>query len=81
LRSDYRDLAHDYDRVNRLRSDIARDQWRLNEALRCGRNWQAAQIARDIDRDRRVLEYQRRDIRRDEHDVYRDRRDLHHDYH
>jgi hypothetical protein len=75
LRGDYRDLAHDYDHANRLRADIARDQWRLNEALRCGRNGQAAQIARDINRDRRALDWQRRDIRRDQYDVYRDRRD------
>ena len=79
LRGDYRDLAHDYDRVNRLRADIARDQSRLNEALRCGRNWEAQRIARDIDRDRRTLEWQRRDIRRDQYDVYRDR-DLRRDY-
>ncbi|HEV3198860.1 MAG TPA: hypothetical protein VGZ73_13170 [Bryobacteraceae bacterium] len=80
LRSDYRDLAHDYSRANRLRADIARDQWRLNEALRCGRNWEAQRIARDIDRDRRALGWQRRDIRRDQYDVYRDRRDLRRDY-
>ncbi|MBZ5618569.1 MAG: hypothetical protein LAQ69_07585 [Acidobacteriia bacterium] len=80
LRGDYRDLAHDYGNVNRLRADIARDQWRLNEALRCGRNREAAQIARDIDRDRSRLGSQWRDIRRDQHDTYRDRRDLGRDY-
>lgn len=61
LRSDYRD-------VNRLRADIERDQWRLNEALRCGRRGEAARIARDLDRDRARLRAQYRDI-------YRDRRD------
>lgn len=80
LRGDYRGLAHDYDHANRLRADIARDQWRLNEALRYGRNWEAQRIVRDIDRDRRVLGSERRDIRRDRYDVYRDRRDLRHDY-
>jgi hypothetical protein len=80
LRGDYRDLSHDYDRVNRLRADIARDQSRLNEALRCGRNWEARRIARDIERDRRALGWQVRDIRRDQSDVYRDRRDLRRDY-
>jgi len=80
LRGDHRDLAHDYGHANRLRADIARDQWQLNEAMRCGRNWQAAQIARDIANDRRALDWQRRDIRRDQYDVYRDRRDLRHDY-
>jgi hypothetical protein len=80
LRSDYRDLAHDYGNVNRLRTDIGRDQWRLNEALRCGRNWEAAQIARDIDRDRWRLNSQYRDIRRDQYDTYRDRRDYRRDW-
>ena len=70
-RYNYRDVAHDYDRVNRLRADMERDQWRLNEALRCGRNREAQRIARDIDRDRRALEWQRRDIRRDLRRDYR----------
>ena len=74
LRSDYRDLSHDYDRVARLRADIQRDQWRLNEALRYGRRWEAERISRDLARDRRLLEEQWRDIRHDRNDIYRDRR-------
>jgi len=39
---------------------IARDQWRLNEALRCGRSREAARMARHLARDRQA---QRRDYR------------------
>ncbi|MFN7995561.1 MAG: hypothetical protein U0Q18_18265 [Bryobacteraceae bacterium] len=77
LRNDSRDLDHDYDRVNRLRSDIARDQWRMNEDLRCGRYREADRQARDIERDQRKLDSQWRDIRRDHRDMYWDRRDMH----
>jgi hypothetical protein len=45
-----------------LRADIARDQRRLNEALRRGRSREAARIARDLARDRQAL---RRDYRHD----------------
>lgn len=67
-----RDLSRDYNRVDRMRADIARDQWRLNEAVRCGRNREAARIARDLARDQRALDNQLRDVR---HDQYRDRYD------
>ena len=63
----YRDLRHDQERVERLRADIARDQWRLNEALRSGRRWEAERISRDLARDQRALDAQLRDIRRDRH--------------
>ena len=80
LRSDYRDLSHDWERVNRLRADLARDEWRLREALRYGRRWEAERISRDIARDRRLLDAQLRDIRRDRNDINRDRRYLGYGY-
>ena len=66
------DLRRDYARVERLRADIARDQYRLNEDLRCGRRGAAERDARDLARDQRALEYQLRDIRHDRRDLYRD---------
>ena len=69
---DRQDLRYDYGNVNRLRADIARDQWRLNEAIRCGRNWEADRISRDIARDQRALDFQYRDIHRDRRDLRRD---------
>jgi hypothetical protein len=73
IRNDQRDLRHDYARVEHLRSDIARDRWRMNEDIRCGRGRAAAAEAADIARDERALGAQLRDI-------HRDRRDLHRDY-
>src|SRR5260370_41127523 len=55
LRQDYRDLRHDYSQVNDLRADIARDRWRLDEDIRCGRDQAAAQDARDLARAQRAL--------------------------
>jgi len=52
--------AQSYGHADRLRADIARDQWRLNEAVRCGRSREAARIARDLAHDRQEL---RRDYR------------------
>jgi hypothetical protein len=46
-----RDLRHDYARVEAMRADIARDQARLNEDIRCGRERQAARDAADLARD------------------------------
>jgi hypothetical protein len=79
LRSDYRDMSHDYANADRLRGDIARDQARFNEAVRCGRPWEANAISRDIARDRQALFNQVRDIRHDRQDTYYDRRDLRRD--
>ncbi len=63
---DYRrDLRHDYANADRLRADIARDQYRLNQDLRCGRPYAAQAQARDIARDQRALDRQMRDIHRD----------------
>jgi hypothetical protein len=80
LRSDYRDINHDYVRANQIRADIARDQARLNEDIRCGRTAAAWHDRQDIARDQRVLGAQMRDIRHDQYDVSRDRQDLRHDW-
>lgn len=72
VRSDYRDIDHDYDRVARMRADIARDQARLNEDIRCGRSQAAARDAADLARDQRALQAQTRDIRSDRNDIRRD---------
>jgi hypothetical protein len=61
----YRDLRHDYARVDRMRADIARDRVRLNEDIRCGRQSAAARDAADLARDQRALNAQVRDIRND----------------
>src|SRR5215831_2238267 len=67
-----RDMARDYNNADRLRADIARDQARWDEAMRCGRRREANAIARDIARDRQALYNQMRDIRHDRREVYRD---------
>src|SRR5579864_3763779 len=74
IRHDRRDLRHDYNRVANLRADIARDERRLNEDIRCGRQGRAAAEAADIARDRRALRAQERDIRHDRRDLNRDYR-------
>ena len=73
---DWRDLRHDYNRMDRLRDDIARDRARLNEDIRCGRSQAAARDAADLARDQGILEAQRRDIRQDwrDRDSYYTRR-------
>ena len=63
IRHDRRDLRHDYNRTANLRADIARDERRLNEDIRCGRQGRAAAQAADLARDRRVLRAEERDIR------------------
>lgn len=73
-----RDLNRDYARVDRLREDIAEDQWKRNRDYWSGRPWAAAREERDIARDRRELRKQIRDIQRDRADMYQDRR--HRDY-
>jgi hypothetical protein len=65
-----RDLRHDYARVEAMRVDIARDQARLTEDIRCGRERQAARDAADLARDQRALQAQLRDIQRDRADLY-----------
>ena len=79
-RSDYRHIDHDYDRVNRMQADIARDRARLNEDIRCGRSGAAARDAEDLARDQRALGAQVRDVRQDQFDAFRDRQDIRRDY-
>jgi len=72
LRYDNRDLHRDYQRVDRLRADMAADRARMNEDLRRGRTGAAAHEARDLARDRRALDAQLRDIRHDRRDIRED---------
>ena len=76
LREDYRDIQNDYAQVARLRADIARDRYRLNEALEDGNEWQASRIAADLARDQRALAALLADIDRDHRDIRPDQRDL-----
>ena len=66
---DWRDIRHDYGRIDRMQADIARDRARLNEDIRCGRQAAAARDAADLARDQRALNAQYRDVNRD----YRER--------
>ncbi len=76
LREDYRDVQNDYVQVERLRADIARDRYRLNEALEDGNEWQASRIAADLARDQRTLAALLADIERDHRDIRHDQREL-----
>ncbi len=67
-----RDLNHDYARAERIRADLSRDQYRLNEAVRCGRYGEADRIRRDMYRDQRALDSQMRDIRHDQRELRHD---------
>src|SRR5207248_4412380 len=67
-----RDLHRDYARAAFLREHIARDRARLDEDIRCGRSWAAAEDARDLARDQRALDALVRDIRHDRRNLYRD---------
>lgn len=69
---DYRDVNHDYARINRMRADMAADQARLNEDIRCGRSAAAARDAQDLARDQRAYNAQVRDVRHDQRDIRRD---------
>ena len=74
LRTDSRDLRNDHAQVDRLRADIARDQYQLNQALRYGDRKQAKRISKDMNRDQRQLDKLLRDIARDRRDVRQDQR-------
>jgi septal ring factor EnvC (AmiA/AmiB activator) len=76
LHEDYRDIQRDYEQVDRLRADIARDRHLLNEALEDGNEWQASRIARDLARDQRALDALLRDIARDHRDIRHDEQQL-----
>ncbi len=76
LHEDYRDIQRDYEQVDRLRADIARDRYQLHEALEDGDEWQASRIARDLARDQRALDALLRDIARDHRDIQHDEQEL-----
>ena len=76
LHEDYRDIQRDYQQVDRLRADIARDRYQLHEALEDGDEWQASRIARDLARDQRALDALLRDIARDRRDIRHDEQEL-----
>jgi hypothetical protein len=80
VRRDYRDAAQDRSAIERLRAEVARDQWQLNEDARRGRRFAAAQDARELARDQRDVR-NLMDVRQhDQVDLNRDRRDLRNDY-
>lgn len=79
LHRDYRDLRNDHIRAQQLRADIARDRWQLDEALRCGRRWEAYRIQADLARDERALRALECDMRRDRADIRADRDDRYRD--
>ena len=70
----YWDMRHDSFKVDRLRSEIARDRARLNEDIRRHRYQAAAQDRRELARDERALEAALRDIRHDRGNAFLDRR-------
>jgi hypothetical protein len=72
IAADHRDVNRDYARVNAIRADIARDQARLNEDIRCGRRQAAYRDRLDLARDNAQLNAQLRDIRHDRNDIRRD---------
>src|SRR5258706_3622070 len=76
LHEDYRDIQRDYAQVDRLRADIARDRYQLNQALENGDEWRASRIAGDLARDQRTLDALIRDIARDHRDIRHDEQEL-----
>ena len=71
---DRRDFREDYANVDRARGDMARDRARLNQDIRSGRGYAAADQARDMAGDRRRLNSRVRDLRHDRRDFDRDDR-------
>jgi hypothetical protein len=51
-----------YDRIEELQEHIAHDRARLAEAIRCGREAEAAGQAADLARDQRLLQEQMRQV-------------------
>ena len=80
LHEDYRDIGHDYAQLNRLRNDVARDQYQLDRAWQRGDERAAGRIARDLARDQRSLDALQADINRDHRDIREDHRDLNRGY-
>ena len=70
---DWRDVRHDYNRVDSLRSTVAGDRARLAEDLRCGNRFAA-------DRDRAILSRHESDLRATTRDIRRDTRGFDRDY-
>lgn len=52
-----------YDLIEELQEHISRDRARLNEAIRCGNDAEAARQAADLARDQRLLQEQIREVR------------------
>jgi hypothetical protein len=61
----FRDLRHDYNRVDWLRAAVARDRARLNEDMRYGRRWAAQRDREELMRHEAELRAQYRDVRHD----------------
>ena len=72
LRNEYRP-RRDQVKIDRLRAEIARDQFRLNEAIRRGRTREASRLATQLARTQQALRLELRDVRADNRD-YRDNR-------
>ena len=79
LRGDSRDIQRDYAQADRLRADIARDQYQLEQARYYGDRRAAKRISHDLRRDQEALNRLMRDIRHDRRDIRRDQRDLYRD--
>ena len=80
---DWRDVRHDYNRVDRLRATVARDRARLAEDLRFGNRFAVSRDRAILARDEAELRSQMRDVRWDSRDRDRgsnDYRDNYRDY-
>ena len=66
VRDDRRDVRNDYAQVERLRADMARDRYRLEQAFRHSDRRAARRIEDDMARDQQHLNALLRDIRQDE---------------
>jgi hypothetical protein len=62
---DWRDLRHDYNRVDRLRDLIARDRARLAADMRYGNRWAVARDRDALERHETELRVMLRETRRD----------------
>src|SRR5215470_12058414 len=58
----YRDYNNSYDRLEELQEHVAHDRARLDAAIRCGRDDDAARQAADLARDQRLLQDQTRAV-------------------
>ena len=69
---DRQDFRRDEATISRLRGEIARDRWRLDEDIRAGRRREASRDAEKLACDQRALDARLRDVRHDRNDYYRD---------